>query len=130
MPKATPFQFVLEALEDSPLSARLRTRKMFGSLAVYVDEKIVFVLRRRQGETARDDGIWIASKQEYIASLKQEFPVLRSIEMFEGTGRTGFSNWLNLPEDQETFEETALELCRLVIHQDKRIGRIPNRRAQ
>ena len=129
MAKATPFQFVIEALEESPLTTRVRTRKMFGSLAVYVDEKIVFLLRRKQGETARDDGIWIASNQEHIESLKQDFPVLRSIELFESRGRAGFSNWLNLPEDQESFEETALELCRLVVNYDKRIGRIPNRRS-
>ena len=41
MAKATPFQFVIEALEESPLTTRVRTRKMFGSLAVYVDENMV-----------------------------------------------------------------------------------------
>ena len=126
MSKNTPYQFVLDVLNDSPIAARLRTRHMFGSLAIYVDEKIVFLLRSKQGVTGRDDGIWIATKAECIGSLKQEFPALRPIELFPARSKTGFSNWLNLPRDEEGFEEAALKACQLVINLDPRIGRIPN----
>jgi len=104
---------------------------MFGSLAVYVDEKIVFLLRRKQDrKTLRDDGIWVATMPEHCASLKRDFPTLRPIELFAGSGRAGFSAWLNLPEDEEGFEEAALQACRLVIAGDPRIGKVPKGRTR
>jgi len=121
------FSFVLEELAESPLAPRVWTRSMFGSLAVYVDEKIVFMLRRKQAAaTLRDDGVWVASLPEHGASLQREFPALRPIELFESRGREGFAGWWNLPEHEEGFEETALELCRLLIKGDPRIGKLPN----
>jgi len=126
--KPSQFAFVVEELEDSPLAPRLRTRQMFGSLAIYVDEKIVFILRRKQNpKTLRDDGIWIATMPEHNLSLKRDFPSLRPIELFARRGQAGFSGWLNLPEHEERFEEAALHACRLVIAGDSRIGRIPKR---
>ncbi len=121
-----PFSFILDELLESPLGPRIRTKPMFGSLAVYVGEKIVFILRRKQkSETLRDDGIWIATQPEHNLSLIRDFPTLRRIEMFETRGREGFTGWLNLPEDSDSFEESALEAARLVIRADPRIGKIP-----
>ena len=129
--KPSQFAFVVEELEDSPLAPRLRTRQMFGSLAIYVDEKIVFILRRKQNpKTLRDDGIWIATMPEHNPSLKRDFPSLRPIELFADRGQTGFSAWLNLPEHEERFEEEALQVCRLVIAGDPRIGRVPKPRSR
>ena len=103
---------------------------MFGSHGLYVDEKIVFMLRRKDDpKTARDNGIWVASVPEHSASVKREFPALRGIEMFEDRGRAAFNGWLNLPETAEGFEEAALEICRLVAKGDPRIGKVPKRRS-
>jgi hypothetical protein len=81
-------EFVLEAL--SPLSAR--TNPMFGSLAVYVGEKIVLILRDNSEGTA-DNGIWLATTAEHHESLRLEFPNMRSIQNFreEGDGLAGAS---------------------------------------
>jgi hypothetical protein len=68
-----PFDFVLQELADvGPW-----TRPMFGSTAVYVDEKIVFALR--DGKPEGDNGVWVATTREQHASLRKELPSLRSI---------------------------------------------------
>jgi hypothetical protein len=55
--KAIPFEFVLDELADVEPS----TRSMFGCTAVYVEEKIVFILRDKKD---RDDGVWIATTKD------------------------------------------------------------------
>ena len=51
-PRKAPHAFVLEAIADlSPV-----TKHMFGCLAVYVEEKIVLILRQRPDYTA-DNGV-------------------------------------------------------------------------
>ncbi|MBS1839996.1 MAG: hypothetical protein JSS69_07070 [Acidobacteria bacterium] len=126
-PKKSPaFSFVLDELEDSPLAGRVRIRPMFGSHAVYVDEKIVFILRQRNNspKTVRDNGIWVAMLPEFTDSIRAEFPALRPIELFTARSKTGFTGWLNLPVTDDSFEESALALCRLLIRGDKRLGKI------
>ena len=121
------FSFVLEELQSVLSPDRLRVRAMFGSHALYVDEKIVFITRQKGNpETIRDDGLWVAlSGPEHERTLVKDFPALRAIEMF---GDRAFANWLNLPASEDGFEETALELCRLVAKRDSRIGKVPNAR--
>lgn len=125
--KSTPkFLFVLDELADSPLAPRIRTRPMFGSHAVYIDAKIIFILRQKSDpKTMRDNGVWVASPPEHTDSLRREFPALRPIEMFAARSRTGFTGWSNLPDDHDAFEETALTLCRLLVRGDHRIGKLP-----
>lgn len=127
-PKKSPaFSFVLEELGDSPLAGRIRTRPMFGSHAVYIDQKIVFILRHRANpKTLRDNGIWVAMLPEFTDSVRKEFPALRPIELFAARSKTGFTGWLNLPDTDDSFEESALALCRLLIRGDPRLGKIPN----
>ena len=127
--KAPSFSFILDELAESNVAPLLRTRPMFGCHAVYLGEKIVFILRKKgKAEALRDDGIWVASTPEYVEGLQRTFPALRPIELFKSRGRKGFSGWLNLPEEDEGFEETALALCRMVINKDPRIGKIPKSR--
>lgn len=114
-----PFSFVLEQL----FSLDPVVKPMFGCHALYVGEKIILILR--QGETHRDDnGIWIATKTEHHASLKKELPSMRTIFVL-GKGET---NWQNLPEDADDFEESALKICELILNRDLRIGNIPKSR--
>ncbi len=117
--KRIPHEFVLGGL--AALSPR--TRSMFGCLAVYVDEKIVLILRDKQGESA-DNGVWLATTEEHHESLRREFPDMRSIRIF----RKKVTGWQVLPADAPDFEEAALRACELVVARDPRIGKVPGAR--
>jgi hypothetical protein len=112
--KAVPHEFVLDAI--APLSPE--TRSMFGCLAVYVQDKIVLILRDKRDGTA-DNGVWLATTEEHHQSLRREFPNMRSIQAF-GKNVTG---WQVLPADTKDFEEAAMRACELVLVGDPRIGK-------
>lgn len=117
--KAVPHQFVLDAIAElSPT-----TRPMFGCLAVYVAEKIVLILRDHR-DNASDNGVWLATSKDHHASLRREFPNMRSIEVL-GKGVTG---WQVLPVDAPDFEEAALRACERILAADPRIGKVPGAR--
>src|ERR1700675_1060607 len=117
--KGNPHEFVLDAM--APLSPE--TRSMFGCLAVYVQDKIVLILRDKREGTA-DNGVWLATTEEHHRSLRQEFPNMRSIQVF-GKKVTG---WQVLPGDAKDFEEAALRACELVLAGEPRIGKVPGAR--
>ncbi|HEV2269692.1 MAG TPA: hypothetical protein VGR92_09545 [Steroidobacteraceae bacterium] len=118
--RAVPHEFVLDEI------ARLApvTRPMFGCLAVYVEDKIVLILRDKQKSRA-DNGVWMATTTEHHESLRREFPQMRSIRVF-GKDPT---QWQLLPADDPDFEAAALRACRLILARDPRIGKIPKRRS-
>jgi hypothetical protein len=117
--KPVPFPFVLDAIASlSPW-----TRPMFGCVAVYVQEKIVLILRDK-ASTPMDNGVWLATTQEHHQSLLLEFPNMRSIQVL-GKKVTG---WQVLPADAQDFEESALHACDLVLAGDPRIGKVPGAR--
>jgi hypothetical protein len=117
--KVVPHEFVLDALASlSP-----RTRPMFGCLAVYLGDRIVLILRDKPGNPA-DNGVWLATTMEHHASLRREFPNMRSVKVL-GKNVTG---WQVLPGDAPDFEETAMRACDLVAARDPRIGKIPGKR--
>jgi hypothetical protein len=117
--KPVPHEFVLDAIAQlSP-----RTRPMFGCLAVYVKEKIVFILRDKRNNTP-DDGVWLATTEEHHESLRREFPNIRSISVL-GKEVTG---WQVLPADALDFEESVIRACALVLAGDVRIGKIQKSR--
>jgi hypothetical protein len=114
--KLIPHEFVLDAIASvSPW-----TRPMFGCLAVYVEEKIVLVLRDKQDHVA-DNGVWLATNHDHHESLYREFPSMRSIQLL-GKRTTG---WQVLPADASDFEEAALHACELIVARDPRIGKLP-----
>jgi hypothetical protein len=114
-----PFSFVLDELA----SLGPYTKPMFGCVAVYVGEKIVFILRDRP--VRRDDnGVWIATTREHHDSLRSELSGLRSIGVLAGGGETG---WQNLPAEHPDFEDAVLRACALVRAGDPRIGKVPSR---
>jgi len=88
--KAIPHEFVLDTL--SPLSPW--TRPMFGCLAVYVEEKIVLILRDKPS-SPEDNGVWLATTEQHHESLRRDFPHMRSIKIL-GEKVTG---WQVLPAD-------------------------------
>src|SRR3989338_6745594 len=114
--RVIPFSFALEALSRvSP-----HTKLMFGCTAIYVENKIVLILRDRR-ESKVDNGVWLATTAEHHVSLLKEFPSLRSLEMF-GPGPTG---WQVLPVDATDFEESVFRACELIVRGDERIGKVP-----
>lgn len=114
--KPVPHEFVLEALATlSP-----RTNPMFGCLAIYVEEKIVLILRDKPSAPT-DNGVWLATTHEHHQSLLRDFPNMRSIGVL-GKKITG---WQMLPADAPDFEESALRACELVLARDPRIGKVP-----
>jgi len=117
--KPVPYAFVLDAIAAlSPV-----TRPMFGSLAIYVQDKIVLILREKPNGTP-DDGVWLATTEEHHESLRGEFPNMRSIGVF-GKPVTG---WQVLPADAPDFEESALRACELIVARNPRIGKVPKSR--
>jgi hypothetical protein len=121
--KVVPHEFVLDALS----AVSVRTRPMFGCLAVYVpvrrtggEEKIVLVLRDKAGNAA-DNGVWLATAIEHHESLRRDFPNMRSIQVL---GK-GVTEWQILPVDAPDFEESALRACELIVSGDSRIGKVP-----
>jgi len=117
--RPAPHAFVLDALER----AAPTTRPMFGCLAVYVEEKIVLILRDKSAADP-DNGVWIATTPEHHESLRAELPGMRSITVL-GAGVTG---WQVLPADAPDFEEATLHACELILAGDPRIGKIPGQR--
>jgi hypothetical protein len=115
MTKIIPFQFVLEKLNRiDPI-----VKPMFGCHAVYVREKIVLILRQKENAES-DNGVWIATSHEHHASLKKDFPSLRSIQVFGENG-----GWQIIPEDADDFEESVFRVCELILKNDPRLGKIP-----
>lgn len=118
--RRAPYDFVLEAIAELGPA----TRPMFGCTAVYVEEKIVFILRDRRS-SPKDNGVWVATTAEHHTSLRRELPSMRSIAVFGTEGETG---WQVLPADDDRFEEHALRACALVLARDPRIGKTPKPR--
>jgi hypothetical protein len=117
--KPVPHEFVLDAIATlSP-----KTRPMFGCLAIYVQDKIVLILRDKRDRTA-DNGVWLATTEDHHRTLRREFPNMRSIQVL-GKEVTG---WQVLPADAPDFEEAALHACDLVLAGDPRIGKVPGKR--
>ena len=114
-----PFEFVLDEIAElAP-----HTRPMFGCTAVYIDDKIVFVLRDKPS-APRDNGVWVATTHEHHPSLRRELPCMRSIALL-GSGVTG---WQVLPAEADEFETSVLRACALVSARDVRIGKVPTQR--
>jgi hypothetical protein len=114
--KPVPFAFVLDELS----SLNPYTKPMFGCVAIYVQEKIVLILRDRP-TSIEDNGVWLATTVEHHESLKKDFPSMHSINVF-GEPITG---WQVLPADAKDFEESVLKACELIRKSDPRIGKIP-----
>jgi hypothetical protein len=116
--KKIPHSFIFDAL--MPLEVRLKS--MFGLWAVYLDEKIMLILRDR-GDYTTANGIWIATDQKHHQSLKEEFPSLTSISTYsKGIKET---EWQVLPVSSDDFELSVLKVCELIKQHDPRIGRVP-----
>lgn len=98
--KAELFEFVLEAVAP----ANPWTKRMFGCLAVYAEEKIAFLFCDKTDSP--DCGVWLATTAEHHTSWRRDFPNMQPITEF-----WRISGWQNLPADSPDFEEAALKAC-------------------
>lgn len=115
-PKSVPFEFVLDYLAaGNPVM-----KPMFGCYGVYIGNKIVMATRDKS-ELPVDNGVWLATTSEHHASLRKDFPSMRSIKIF-GSGESG---WQVLPKKSDDFEESVIKACQLILKGDPRIGKIP-----
>ena len=118
----TPHGFVVEAL--MPLNPEVR--RMFSGFAVYLDNRIVCMLRDSANQP-RDNGMWLVlsdGTDPADRGLRREFPSLRPIELLGGK----IGHWLLIPSDGPEFEAEAMHACELLLRRDSRIGRIPKSR--
>jgi hypothetical protein len=113
--KALPQPFVLDELSDLDP----RTKPMFGCLAVYVDERIVFILRDKVKDP--DNGVWVGFEAANREAIKARFPRLRPIAVFGDK----VSGWLNLAASDPEFEQDVLDACELVKARNPLVGKVP-----
>ena len=83
--KSIPHRFVLEAIADRAPT----TRAMFGALAVYVGDKIVFILRDHAKDRAAN-GVWVAVLPEHEAVWVRSFRARGEFTSWAKTYRVGF----------------------------------------
>lgn len=111
---------LVETILDHPLSY---TKKQFGAISVFFDQKQVLVLCDSPGETTwrKKDygmelwyGVMIPMERENHALLQKDFPKL-SPHPFLG-------KWLFLSARDPDFEETLEKLSELILRKDPRIG--------
>jgi len=112
--KSIPFEFAIENI----FTLEPRVRPMFGAHAVYVGEKLMFILRDKNDS---DSGVWISTTTEHHESLRKEFPNMHSIHIFE----TPVTAWQVLEKEDDDFEKNVNHLCDLILKGDPRIGKIP-----
>ncbi len=93
---------------------------MFGCYAIYVDGKLVLILRERK-DHPHDNGVWLAIAEESYNELKKIFPCMRSIRLLGGKRTV----WQNLPMTEDDFEEFVMTACEMILRNDPRIGKIP-----
>jgi hypothetical protein len=109
------FDFVLDALSASAPA----TRAMFGATAVYLDERVVFILREK-GDA--DDGVWVAFEPEREAAVMAALPRLQSITLF---GK--IRGWKKLYARDPSFEDDVLAACALARGKGALLGKVPAR---
>ena len=91
---------------------------MFGVHCLYIGEKAFLATRKRE-KAPEDNGIWIGTSAEHLPSLQAQFPDLRPLVSHP------IKKWILIPEDSDTFEETATSVCELIKAGDPRIGVLP-----
>lgn len=125
MPRSTkpqrklPHGFILDAL--APLNPEVR--RMFSGYGVYVENRIVLILRDHP-RSPQDNGVWLVlseSADPADPQLRREFPSLRRIELLGNK----IGHWLLIPSDSPGFETEATHACDLLLRHDPRLGRIP-----
>ena len=114
-----PFSFI----EDALASKEVTVKHMFGCYGIYIDGKIYFFMRK-QPKKSELNGIWIAvSEPKYHASLLKEFPGIYNDKKLVSEKKSN-NIWLLISESNDQFEEFAEKACKMILKNDKRIGKV------
>lgn len=116
--KKIPFDFILDEL----FSLDPIVKPMFGCHAIYIGEKIFFIVRDKP-EHEDCNGAWISTSFEFHPSLKKEFPTLQSVSVLTKPGRE--TEWQMLHKDDDNFESDLLKVCSYIKMRDERFGKVP-----
>lgn len=116
MKKTMPFDFLLDYLP-----ANVIIKPAIGMYYIYWEKKIVLILRRLS-KNSRYNGLWVATSRGDHASLKATIPALANFVFDEGEAFD--SAWLLLSDAHGDFETAATNICELISHRDKRIGKV------
>jgi hypothetical protein len=115
MAKFIPYDFVFDYL---PLTVRVK--QLFGMHYIYMDKKLMLILRKAKSNINLN-GIWLATSKEHHKSLQKDIPSLSDFILDNGDLHD--SGWRFLKEDDDDFETAAIRICELIAHGDKRIGK-------
>ncbi len=115
MAKPAPYDFVFDYL---PLNITVKPR--FGMHYIYLDKKIMLILRKAAKNTDLN-GIWVATSKEHHQSLENDIPAMTNFIL--DNGEMHDSGWRLLKAGDEDFETAAIDVCELIAHGDKRIGK-------
>jgi hypothetical protein len=113
--KAVPYDFVFDYLPGNVVAKR-----MFGMHYIYLDKKIMLILRKAVKNLGMN-GVWVATSKEHHPSLELEVPAMAGFMLDNGDRHE--SDWRLIKDDTEDFEEATIKVCELIAHGDKRIGK-------
>ena|SRR6266700_902906 len=120
-PYKIPFTFILDYLHPK----KVTITHMFGCFGVYVNGKMVFLLRDRK-DKAELNGVWVAATPEGSASLSKDLPsVNRDLKLVPDKKSGG--TWLLIAARDDHFESVVIKACELVKKGDTRIGKLTKR---
>ncbi len=115
MAKLIPFDFVYDYLPRTVV-----TKSMFGMHYIYLNKKIVLILRKAS-KNLDMNGIWVATSKKHHESLEKEIPALADFVL--DNGEMHDSDWRLIKVNDDDFEGAAIRVCELISHGDKRIGK-------
>jgi hypothetical protein len=119
-PKRFSLEWAFEPFQDHPT---FYAKHMFGGLAAYFMNRLVMVLTESPGERSYRgadypieiwNGVLLPTDKVHHDSLQASFPSLLPHPVL--------GKWLYLPLEHENFEETVMELGRLITQNDVRLG--------
>lgn len=115
MPQPSPYDFVFDYLPR-----HIVVKPRFGMHYVYLDKKIVLMLRKT-GKGDGLNGIFVATVKAHHQTLLKDVPALKGFTL--DTGEKYESHWKFLPEEDGAFEKSAIKICELISRGDNRIGK-------
>jgi hypothetical protein len=115
MKKPMPFDFLLDYLP-----ANVVIKPAIGMYYIYWERKIILIFRK-VNKNPHHNGIWISTRREDHDSLKADIPAITDFVF--GEGEVFDTAWLLLSDDHDDFETAAIQVCEIVSHRDKRIGK-------
>src|ERR1700748_1367975 len=109
MANPIPYEFVFDYLPGNII-----VEKMFGMHYIYLQRRIMMILRLRLNEP-EFNGLWVATNKSHHESLQRDVPDLGH---FFWAGNEQRGNWLLIQDGVDGFEEAAIKVCELISHGD------------